>query len=450
MGIASEGSAAPFATKVTPQELGQIITLRKNLDLMEGLGKFAAQYLKLGWSLLALDARTGANLGVDFTLPPRDWSRCLMDESLKGAEVNLAVRTGSPSRLFVITVDSEAGGRQLDAFGPWRSPCIARNKTTREQHFYHLPSFWELSTASVSALKVLGEGAMALVPPSMEPDLEDTWHWWQAPWESPPCPPPPGLTHFLEKTGLLSTPELEGRPPLTWHEVLPRISGHKELLRALLVPQASLSRYYQQIITEALKAGVNDPKLLKTLLWHAPHGDAPQRPERWRGLLKVVTEVDRGRRGLSQAAASTPKEAENLPPQTLLHRLEKLAARTRELERQLAFLRPPAQRADSPPVTGPEPRGTTGPGAIPLWEEWLTLIRRPSLAEGEVTKFQHAVANFLKANPDLAADEGKLQMVLYSYANYVDIDPGNKGLSYEKKLAKAGDLARNLLNSLAF
>jgi hypothetical protein len=314
MGIASEGSAAPFATKVTPQELGQIITLRKNLDLMEGLGKFAAQYLKLGWSLLALDARTGANLGVDFTLPPRDWSRCLMDESLKGAEVNLAVRTGSPSRLFVITVDSEAGGRQLDAFGPWRSPCIARNKTTREQHFYHLPSFWELSTASVSALKVLGEGAMALVPPSMEPDLEDTWHWWQAPWESPPCPPPPGLTHFLEKTGLLSTPELEGRPPLTWHEVLPRISGHKELLRALLVPQASLSRYYQQIITEALKAGVNDPKLLKTLLWHAPHGDAPQRPERWRGLLKVVTEVDRGRRGLSQAAASTPKEAENLPP----------------------------------------------------------------------------------------------------------------------------------------
>ncbi len=437
-----ERPSGTFATKVSPQELGQIITLRKNLDLMGALGKFAEQYLLLGWSLAALDARTGKDLGLDFTGPQRNWIQSLMDESLKGREINLAVHTGSRSRLLVVKFDPEAGPRHLDPFGPWRSACVAQNTAAWEQHFYLLPSGWNLPNFQSSGIEVLGEGGVALTPPSLTPDLKDTWRWLQAPWKCPPCPPPPGLLRFLEKSGLLSTPV---ESLFSWQETIARIAGHKELLSALLTPQASMARYYQKIITEALKAGISEPEMLQTLLWQAPHGDARLRPECWRGLLKVVAEVARitGSLPTSPGPNREQPETEKHPRQTLLQRLERLTARTRELERQLAALRPAMDTTVTREKTQEEEE-------IPLWEEWLTLIHRPSLDDKEAKKFQAAVSSFLKANPDLSGDEGKLQMVLYSYANYVRGDPANEGLPYEQKLAKAGDLARKILRTLAF
>lgn len=442
-----ESPAAAFATRVSPQELGQIITLRKNLDLMGVLGKFADEYLRLGWSLAALNAKTGDDLGINFTRPRSEWIKRLMDESLKGTEVNLAVRTGSPSRLMVVKVEPESGPHRLDGFGSWRSTCVARNTGGWEQHFYLLPSDQSLASSPGSGVEVLGETASALVPPSVEPDLEDTWRWLHAPWESPPGPPPPGLRRYLEESGLLIA--LAEKPPPAWQEVIARIAGHKDLLGALLIPSVSISRYYQKIITEALKAGFREPEMLQTLLWHAPHGDARRKPERWRGLLQVVAEVTRVASGLPVPPGQgvrPPEAGSPQPPRSLLQRLERLTARTRELERQLAALRQKADLGDYPA----EKQKTPDAAVPPLWEEWLALIQRPSLDDKEIKRFQTAVADFLKANPDLAGDEGKLHLVLYSYATYIRVDPANEGLPYNQKLAKAGDLARKILNSMSF
>jgi hypothetical protein len=445
----TEASSAQFATRVSPQELGHIITLRKNLDLMGVLGRFTEEYLKLGWSLVALDARKGNDLGIDFNLPKKAWSQGLMDESLKGNEVNLAVRAGYSSRLFVVKVDATTSLHLLDPFGPWRSTCVAQGETTWEQHFYLLPSTWNLPNSSDSDIKILGEGALALAPPSMEPDSEYTWRWLRAPWESPPCPPPPGLVRFLEKASLLSGADLERKPRLSWREILARISGHKDLLSALLAPQASPPRYYQKVITEALKAGFREPKMLKALLWHAPHGDARQNPERWGGLIKVVAEMAQATPGWPASSVPGLKRSgsEKAPKKTLLHQLERITARTLELEQQLAALQQTPNLAE---FEGQEAQGALSHNAVPFWEEWLALIQRPSLDDREVKKFQTAVANFLKANKDLAGDEGKLQLVLYCYANYIKLDPANAGLPHENKLAKAGDMARNFLSFPAF
>lgn len=446
----TESSSASFTTKVSPQELGHIITLRKNLDLMGVLGRFAEQYLKLGWSLAALDAQTGDDLGLDFTLPREAWFQGLMDTSLKGTEVNLAVRTGSASRLFAVRIDTAASLPSLDSCGAWRSPCTARNNAW-EQHFYRLPPTWNLPASAAAGINILGEGALALVPPSLEPDSEDAWRWLQAPWESPPCPPPPGLVGFMEKSGLLAGGEAEQKPVLGREEVFARISGHKELLGVWLTPQASCSRYYQKILTAALKAGFREPGLLQALLWHAPHGDVRQRPESWGGLLKVVAEVVRA--APARPAAPAPKlkrpAADSNPHQTLLDQLERLTVRTLELEKQLAALQQTSKGADAP-LERRASRAAAGRPAAPLREEWLALIQRPSLGDREVRSFETAVANFMKANPDLAGNEGKLQMVLYCYANYINIDPANDGLPYAEKLARAGEMARSMLNSPAY
>lgn len=449
MKTSTEVLPAQFATKVSPQELGQIITLRKNLDLMGVLGRFAEQYLKLGWSLVALDAPTGNDLGLDFSLTKQAWSQGLMDESLEGNEVNLAVRAGSPSRLFVVKINTATNHHLLDSFGPWRSTCVAKNETFWEQHFYLLPSTWNIPHSYDSDIKILGEGELALVPPSAEPDSEDSWRWLQAPWESPPCPPPPGLVRFLEISGTPPSADLEGEPRLAWEEIFARISGHKDVLSALLAPPASPPRYYQKVITEALKAGFREPNMLKTILWHAPHGDARQNPERWGGLLKVVAEVAKATLGWPVPAAPRPKRPKSAkPPQkTLLHQLERVTARTLELEQQLAELQ---QKPNLAEFDGQKAPGTISQSAVPLWEEWLALIHRPSLDDREVKKFQIAVANFLKANSDLAVDEGKLQLVLYCYANYIKIDPAHAGLPYGNNLAKAGEMARSFLGLPAF
>lgn len=443
-------SSAQFATKISPQELGHIITLRKNLDLMGVLGKFAEQYLKLGWSLVALDARTGDDLGLDFTLPKKAWSQGLMDESLEGYEVNLAVRTGSTSRLFVVKVDTAASLHLLETFDPWRSTCVAQNETSWEQHFYLLPSSWNLPSSYDSGIKIMGEGALALVPPSVEPESEGSWRWLRALGENPPCPPPPGLVRFLEISDSPPSAELEREPQLAWQEILAKLSGHKDVLKALLTPQAAQPRYYQKILTEALKAGFREPEMLQALLWHAPHGDARQKQERWSGLLKVVAEVARATPGwpTSRAPGLRRPISEKASQKTLLHQLERLTARALELERQLAALQQTPNPADFP-VEGQKAQGAIRQN-VPLWEEWLALIQGPSLDDREINRFQTAVANFLKANQDLAGDEGKLQMVIYCYANYIKIDPANTGLPYESNLEKAGEMARIFLSSPAF
>jgi len=56
------------------------------------------------------------------------------------------------------------------------------------------------------------------------------------------------------------------------------------------------------------------------------------------------------------------------------------------------------------------------------------------------------VQDFLSNNPDLAEDQDKVQMVLFSLKNYVSINPDFAGLSFLDKLEKAGQMSRSFLN----
>jgi hypothetical protein len=479
MKLQPEMSSAQFAARIGPQELGHIITLRKNLDHMAVLARFAEQYRKLGWSLAALAAHTGADLGIDFTLPQKAWAKRLMDVSLKGLEVNLAVRTNSSSRLFAVKIEGDKGRTKLDRFGIWQSCCVAQAGSNREQHFFVLPTTWHLPSFSFPDqgnpdIEVLGEGGAALAPPALEPYSEETWRWLHAPWETPPCPPPAGLCQFLKKYGLISSVSFAREPHLpSWREVFARISPHKDLLSALLASQVSRTRYYQEIIKEALKAGLREPEILKAVLWHAPHGDAQRHPERWRHLLKVVAELAKTHPGLeaSPAVRTFNPSAEpsplsgslNLPTQgmkqpeqettsrkSLIDQLERLTARTRELERQLAALQRTPNLSSSQASGNASQNIQDKNGAIPFWEDWLALIQRPSLEARELEAFRAAVGHFLKENRDLATDDGKIQLVLYCYTNYIKINPNYTGLPHQERLNRAGEIARSFLKSPGF
>jgi len=56
------------------------------------------------------------------------------------------------------------------------------------------------------------------------------------------------------------------------------------------------------------------------------------------------------------------------------------------------------------------------------------------------------VQDFLSNNPDLAEDQDKVQMALFSLKNYVSINPDFAGLSFLDKLEEAGQMARSFLN----
>jgi hypothetical protein len=364
-----------------------------------------------------------------------------MDETLQGREVNLAVRLGGAAGVFALKIDTREASPGLDRFGPWQSTCIASLSTLKEQHFYLLPEAWDLpASAPADHIQVLGTGALAFVPPSLEPDTRHNWRWLKAPWESPPCLPPAGLCRFLQEYGLIAVTGPEPSPRLyTWKELFPRIARHKDLLSTLLAPSASAGRYYREILMEALKAGVHEVKILQSLLWHAPHGEARRSPELWVHLRSLAAELAQSRR------PAPPPPGRKAPgrrgtSRPLIHQLEKLTARTLELERQLEDLQ------QTPKAPAPRPAGHS----LPAWKEWLALIQRPGLDDKDIQEFQGALAAFLRENPDLAGDEKKLAMLRYCYANYIKIDPAYDGLPEPERLAGAGELARNFLTSPGF
>ncbi|HEY9072782.1 MAG TPA: hypothetical protein VIN67_01510, partial [Desulfobaccales bacterium] len=59
------------------------------------------------------------------------------------------------------------------------------------------------------------------------------------------------------------------------------------------------------------------------------------------------------------------------------------------------------------------------------------------------------VQDFLNDNPDLAGDQGKIQMVLFCLKNYISINPDYAGLPFRDKLEKAGQMARSFLGQPA-
>lgn len=319
----AEVPARKVAARVREEEVCRIINLKRNLDYSDILIKYAEKYLKLGWDLVAVNSLGGADLELDFRESEEFWSRKLTSLGLEGVQVNLGVRTGKPSRLFVLEVHRSESLAPFNQRGEWGSGCVAEVGTDREQHYYVVPRGWPPPPSyflESFQVMVLGEKGMVLAPPSLEPRARATLRWLRPPWENPPTRPSPALCKFLKE----SAPSLEefSLPPLsqvpTWAEVYPHINRYPSVLQALLAPTATPKDYYQGLVTAARGVGLTDTQVLLGLLWHAPLGDGgglTQRREYFQRLVGQNPGV--GPENLPELRHPRDRDATFVPPAPL-------------------------------------------------------------------------------------------------------------------------------------
>ena len=241
----------------------------------------------------------GTPLELDLSQPVELWSQQLTDLGAAPDQINIGIRTGKASNLLVLEVNKGEGALSLDQCGEWRADCVAEMGGFREQHYYALPPEVQTPPSFFLAPQVLiyGEGGLVLVPPSLEPQAREPWRWLTPPWEAPPLPPKPAVWQFLKEyiPAAMVNPEVQ-----SWAEIYQMVSPHGALLKALLVPPSSQGAYYQGIITTAMGLGFKDPALLFGLLWHAPHGEARNDPEKRDYFQKLIAKAqDRQEGGAS-------------------------------------------------------------------------------------------------------------------------------------------------------
>jgi len=350
--------ARNFSVKLDSKEVERIIQARKNLDDVKALAVYAAHYKDLGWSPVALEARQGVDLEVDFDQPQTNWLWLLMDFALQEVNVGLAIRPEPHSRLFVLRVKPTLG-RSLDRLGDWRSPCIARLGDVWEHHFLVLPPTWHLPPEQAvsdkeAPLSVLGPGSLMPVPPSSNASGQLAWEWLALPWEQPPGEPSPELLILLEDCGLISRQSgaaVEDLP--SWKEIYPRICHAEKLLQALLAPEEESGPYYRKILYEAMQAGFMDLELLLGLLWYAPHSEIRLDPEGreqlalWAASLQELLTPETGE---TTAAGMPESEADYSSPEDMMTELQILSDYTLELEQHLGHL----EDLDASREMGPE------------------------------------------------------------------------------------------------
>jgi len=485
-------------------EMGKILNLKENLDHHGQLWGYMNRYRAIGWDVAVIRARGGTELEMDLEQPEEDWWKQLADLGLTGVQVNLAIRTGRPSRLLVLEVNKGQGALSLDLLGDWRSQCVAELGDCREQHYYTLPPEQAAPPSYFMAQEVLiyGEDGLILAPPSIEPEGREPWSWLTPPWEIAPQPPNPAVWQFIREqlTGAGGMPEA---PP--WEEIYRVIASQDTVLKALLMPPTTMEQYYLDILQAGLTAGLRERQLLLGLLWHAPHGDARNNGERWKslqGLLVSVTPTPEGcpavpgpwpgagasaagsgpgwgpapdppalmvpgtvlTPGLDELTRQLTGENETEPAtarfdksvsgqffQLLASLGEKVIAEScrnealmleretkpTELERLVVELEHCGRPGEA--KSGPRPPGERGPA------ELLAAITPPHRKGKKLQEVKATVQDFLGSNPDLAGDQGKIQMVLFCLKNYVSINPDYAGLSFRDKLEKAGQMARSFL-----
>ncbi len=283
---------------VREEEVCQIYNLKKNLDYSDILIKYANKYLKLGWDLVAVNALGEMPLDLDFREPEERWSAKLTSMGLEGTQVNLGVRTGSPSRLLVLEVHRYESLAPFNQRGEWGSACVAEVGTDREQHYFVVPRGWPPPPSyflESFQVMIFGEEGMVLAPPSLEPRAQANLRWLRPPWESPPNRPSPALCKFLQDSApslsaAAAPPSLPQVP--TWAEIYPTITGYPAVLQALLAPAATPEKYYEALVAAARNAGLEDPHTLLGLLWHAPLGGGGQGPQRWEYFQRLVIQSD--------------------------------------------------------------------------------------------------------------------------------------------------------------
>jgi hypothetical protein len=454
-----------FTVRVGQEEIGRILNLRENLDQRELLVNYAARYQQLGWVLAAV-AGPGQEADLDFNQPPALWARKLADLGLAQAQVNVGIRTGRASQLLVLEVNKGQGALALEELGDWRAECVAAVGESREQHYFALPPEgpWPASFFLAPQVMVYGEGGLVSAPPSLEPQSREPWRWLKPPWEHLPKAPGAAVWQFLKEhlpeTILPAT--REETPIPSWEEIYRLISPWDTVLRALLAPAPSPEEYYERLLKAARAEGLVDQFLLFGLLWHAPLGDASQRPERWKYLQELVADGAPHRRspapqesaGSGGAARVTwtctwdqnpkgPHPAGARFDRSLAGQFFQLLAGlgeqviTETCRHEALRLKSGLAGSAGEPLTAP-----SGTDPLGLWEEEQQTRSR------YFQEVQAATNEFLKNHPDLAGDQSKVQMVLLCLKNYVNLDPEFAEVPVKAKLERAAQLAREFLEEM--
>lgn len=288
--------------KLAKGEIDHILKLKASFNHSGTLLGHAIKYLNLGWALVAIDAETGNDLGIDFE-DLNNYIKRLEDPNVDTAKMNLAVNTGSLSKLLVLEVANAEESSRLDEWGAWRSQCVANLEAGLEKHFYLLsPEFQSFPTN----MHFYAEGATTLLPPSLDPFTQERWRWQHPPWESAPSPLPISILHYLHslQEPAAAGPDRGDQPRISWRELYCLISPFEAVLQAFAHGEASREDYYEKLVRAAVEAGLTDSDLLLALLWHAPLGDARRRPEGWVYLQKLVSQVQ------LEESSSSPKSVE--------------------------------------------------------------------------------------------------------------------------------------------
>jgi len=504
--------AKEFTVRLGQDEIGYILDRKENLDHHSQLWDHMSCYQALGWTLAVISVRDGADLELDLSRPRELWWKQLADLGLDGVQVNLAVRTGRPSRLLVLEVNKGEGASPLDLLGDWRAQCVAELGNRREQHYYALPPEKQPPASFFSAreVSIYGEEGLVLAPPSIEPEAREPWRWVKPPWVSPPQPPQAAVWQFLREQRGETEPE--SQELLSWEEVYGGIVSHEVVLKALLAPPAAMGKYYRDILVACLTVGLRDRQLLLGLLWHAPHGDACINGKRWQYLQSLLTGDQLLAPGFGMKAGawagglaspgegSPPPEVpalapsvshslagggEDLAPQLLgesdpepsrpkfeksvseqfFHVLaslgERVIAESCRQETILSGLEAKATELDrvaaemeqcfaSPAAGSPDAQGSfPAPDRGPLEFPWVVSLAPQRQKTKKLQEVKSVVQDFLSKNPDLAEDQDKVQMVLFCLKNFVSNTPDFAGLSFREKLEEAGQMARSFLNQSA-
>lgn len=438
--------AKEFTVRLGQDEIGYILDRKENLDHHSQLWDHMSRYRALGWTLAVISVRGGADLGLDLSQPKELWWKQLAALGLDGVQVNLAVRTGRPSRLLVLEVNKGEGTLSLDLLGDWRAQCVAELGNLREQHYYALPPEKQppASFSSAREISIYGEEGLVLAPTSIEPEAREPWRWVKPPWENPPQPPKAAVWQFLREQGGKTEPE--SQELLSWEEVYRAIVSHEVVLKALLAPPAAMGKYYREILMASLAVGLRDRQLLLGLLWHAPHGDARTNGERWQYLQSLLAGDQLLAPGFGTEAGdwaaglASPGEGWPAPEPSALAPAGSLSlAGGDDLTRQLLGER------------DPEPsRPKFEKSVTEEFFQLLTALGEQVIVEGcrqeTVQEVKSMVQDFLSKNLDLAEDQDKVQMVLFCLRNYVSTNPDLARLSFRDKLEKAGQRTRSFLN----
>lgn len=276
--------------KIQEKEFCRILELRKNLQFCDVLIKHLSHYLSLGWHPAVVNSQSQVHQMINFQEPKETWSEKLIELGLDGVEINVGVRTGSASGLLILEVPKQ--GRLLPfRREDWSSDCVAEAGVHLEQHYYELPKGWRLPSSfflEPFEVKVFGEGDLVLAPPSLEPRTQANWRWLKPLWDSALSQPPPILRKIIK----VAAPDPDSSLPApvipAWEEIYPAIAPRPIVLQALMSPAPSPESYYQRLLEAALAGGLQEPQLLLGLLWHAPLGDARERPQGWEYLQQLL------------------------------------------------------------------------------------------------------------------------------------------------------------------